>query len=47
MMLPRMLCCDRDAWNKLGDMSAQEAMVNYVEELKKVDFVTSVNFVDN
>ncbi|PSN29030.1 Acyl-CoA-binding domain-containing protein 5 [Blattella germanica] len=25
-----------DAWNKLGNMSQEEAMNNYVEELKKV-----------
>ncbi len=26
----------RDAWNHLGDMSAEDAMHNYVEELKQV-----------
>jgi Acyl-CoA-binding protein len=25
-----------EAWNKLGNMSQEEAMNNYVEELKKV-----------
>lgn len=28
--------CGRDAWSKLGEMSREEAMMNYVEELKKV-----------
>ena len=26
----------RDAWNKLGDMDREVAMLNYVDELKKV-----------
>lgn len=31
--------CDisaRDAWNALGDMPKEEAMIAYVEEMKKV-----------
>ena len=27
----------RDAWNKLGDMDREVAMLNYVDELKKVE----------
>lgn len=27
-----------DAWSRLGNMSKEEAMMNYVEELKKVIF---------
>ena len=30
------LFCSRDAWNKLGDMSKEEAMNCYVDELKNV-----------
>lgn len=26
----------RDAWNRLGDLPKDEAMISYVEELKKV-----------
>lgn len=26
----------RDAWNSLGDMPKEEAMIAYVEEMKKV-----------
>ena len=29
-------CFFRDAWNKLGNMDREVAMLNYVEELKKV-----------
>ena len=33
------LCgCCRDAWYRLGNMSSQEAMSSYVEELKKVRY---------
>ncbi|XP_043911061.1 acyl-CoA-binding domain-containing protein 4 isoform X2 [Protopterus annectens] len=41
----RLLCCDytpliyilhRDAWNKLGDMSKEDAMKAYVEDMKRV-----------
>ena len=28
----------RDAWSKLGNMSSEEAMVKYVDELKTVGF---------
>ena len=31
-----MLVFFRDAWNKLGNMDREVAMLNYVEELKKV-----------
>ena len=34
-MIVLLLCC-RDAWNTLGDMSKEEAMRHYVDELKKV-----------
>ena len=33
----------RDAWTELGDMPEEEAMVKYVEELKKVN----VHFFQN
>ena len=26
----------RDAWNRLGDMSQEDAMTRYVDEMKKV-----------
>lgn len=28
--------CDRDAWNSLGEMSKEEAMASYVDEMKLV-----------
>lgn len=28
--------CVRDAWNQLGDMSRENAMAAYVDEMKKV-----------
>lgn len=31
----------RDAWSALGDMSKEEAMIAYVEEMKKVGLLTS------
>ncbi|PSN41072.1 hypothetical protein C0J52_10614 [Blattella germanica] len=34
-----------DAWNKLGNMSQEEAMNNYVEELKKI--VETMSYTDN
>ncbi|XP_067004062.2 acyl-CoA-binding domain-containing protein 5 isoform X2 [Anabrus simplex] len=34
-----------DAWNKLGNMSREEAMNNYVEELKKI--VETMSYTDN
>lgn len=35
-MMPVILFFLRDAWTNLGDMPQEEAMVKYVEELKKV-----------
>lgn len=29
----------RDAWSALGDMSKEEAMIAYVEEMKKVSLL--------
>lgn len=29
-------CYKWDAWNKLGDMSKEEAMLNYINELKQI-----------
>lgn len=29
----------RDAWSALGDMSKEEAMIAYVEEMKKVNLI--------
>lgn len=34
-----------DAWMKLGNMSRQEAMNNYVDELKKI--VETMSYTDN
>lgn len=31
----------RDAWSALGDMSKEEAMIAYVEEMKKVSLLMS------
>lgn len=31
----------RDAWSALGDMSKEEAMIAYVEEMKKVGLPVS------
>lgn len=31
----------RDAWSALGDMSKEEAMIAYVEEMKKVNILMS------
>lgn len=35
----------RDAWSALGDMSKEEAMIAYVEEMKKVNFLTSGRYL--
>jgi len=35
----------RDAWSALGDMSKEEAMIAYVEEMKKVNLLTSGSYL--
>ncbi|XP_031409733.1 acyl-CoA-binding domain-containing protein 5-like [Meleagris gallopavo] len=34
-----------DAWSALGDMSKEEAMIAYVEEMKKVNLLTSGRYL--
>jgi len=30
------LCCTRDVWNKLGNMSKEDAMKAYIKQLEKL-----------